>query len=455
MPSDLNDDDERRGQSLTASHDFPGRSLNRYWRLLLLVALLIHAGTAILRLSTFLPYPRLIDYSAFYVASNELHAGRLPYNVADETYEQHRLQNNLLFETPPIYNPPFFPWILQPFARLPFPVSATIWLAAMTLLLLTSCRYLSDLADMPVDSFSRWKLFAVLITFGPVFLDLTLGQTSTLLLFLMLVCGRSIKTGKPITAGICVGVAAGIKLVPAAWAIGLFLTRQWRAGTVALLTTGVLLAFPFAKSSNLKSYLSEQVLGRASQSANSPALDDQSLFAFTHRFVRPQSHQVPGLDPDKFQPVAWNPIVILRSKYHVALCGGALIVLGAWSCWRLGHVSLSTTAEGGFYAWCVLLLIAIPHTARYNHALLLPAMFFLWGRGRKPQKIVILIYLLIGLARLNHLWALTMPPFLVPLALGFGLAGAVLTFVGTTGCLAQCNVAPEAKHGGELEEHHA
>jgi alpha-1,2-mannosyltransferase len=82
--------------------------------------------------------------------------------------------------------------------------------------------------------------------------------------------------------------------------------------------------------------------------------------------------------------------------------------------------------EGGFYLWILYTLLVLPHIERYNHALLLPAMAWLWSQRERQRTIVIWVYLLTGLSRLNHLWVRLLPVPWGPLASGFGVYAVVL-----------------------------
>jgi hypothetical protein len=88
--------------------------------------------------------------------------------------------------------------------------------------------------------------------------------------------------------------------------------------------------------------------------------------------------------------------------------------------------SRPSEAEGGFYLWVLYALLSFPHIERYNHALLLPAMAWIWGRHDGQRVVVLIAYCLAGLSRLNHLWAVLLPAPWGPLASGFGVAAVLL-----------------------------
>jgi hypothetical protein len=89
-------------------------------------------------------------------------------------------------------------------------------------------------------------------------------------------------------------------------------------------------------------------------------------------------------------------------------------------------------AEGMFYMVVLFALLPLPHMARYNHVLLLPAMAWLWGRGRPYKYLVIIAYAMVGLSRLNHLWAMILDWPWGPLASGFTIY-AILLLMGGMG----------------------
>lgn len=80
--------------------------------------------------------------------------------------------------------------------------------------------------------------------------------------------------------------------------------------------------------------------------------------------------------------------------------------------------------------WVLYGLVVLPHTTRYNHVFLLPAMAWLWRDGQTGRRLAIIAYVLAALSRLNHLWAILLPALWGPLASGFGLYAVLILSAG-------------------------
>lgn len=389
------------------------------------VALVIHGGTALLRLNTFWPSPRLVDFAAFYAGAWALRLGLTPYEFTPPFLDKLATRAALSFSPPIPFNPPFF-YLLMPFSWLPFPVAAWIWLFLNLLVLTWTTRVLGRLAGVS----HRWiRLLPVVITFGPVFLDLTLGQLSTLLLGAALLMGQSLKRTSPrlsALAALAGALAVTLKVYPLMWMGAWPFLRRWRVVLLSLLflATTFILASLIGPPNLVEDWL-RHFRERVTSAQEAPGVDDQSLTAWLTRVGRPQRLRVPGLVPAQQELVEWtppwdvNPLILRVIGYTAA----ASLAAGTWLfLFRNG----TTDPEGAFYLWVLVSLIIVPHMERYNHTLLLPAMAWLWGRGERGQTVAVMAYFLAGLARLTHLWSLVLPAPWGPLATGFGLYATLL-----------------------------
>ncbi len=405
--------------------------LGHPWRAVALLALAIHGGTALLRLGAFWPYPRLVDFGAFYAAAAAMRQGLPPYFPSQGFLDALRASSGMPFRPPPIFNPPPWPLLLQPFALLPFPLAAWIWLLLQLAILSWCGRRLADLAD--VAGIGRWVALAVTVTFGPGFLDLTLGQTSTLLLLTALVVGRSLAASRnpaPFSGAAGQALAVAVKLYPAFWMGALVLRRRWRILALALLLTGaIFLAAGLSQPETSRRYWLDYLPARVTAATEQVNVDDQAWMAWWDRLTLPQSFAVPGLGSSERHPIRWNPAWNLNRR-RVRAAGYLLLAAMAgatvWVLWR----ARPGADEPAFYLWVLLGLLAFPHTERYNHALLLPAMAWLWGEGEQGRRVAVTGYLLAGLARLTHLWVLVLPWPWAPLATGFGVLAVLALMAG-------------------------
>ncbi len=408
-----------------------GRRRGVVWLLLAGLGMTIHVGTAFLRLNTFWPYPKLVDFGAFYAGAWALTHGLSPYAPPPDFPRRLAAAAGLTLGIPALNSFPVWPWLLQPFAHLPFPVAAWLWLLFNLGLAAWCTARLAELARVPRGR-ERLLLYGLVLTFGPVTLSLTLGQTGVLLLALMLAVGRGFARSSPIRELAVGGLwIAGIatKLFPLLWLPGLACLRRWpplRTGVLALASLVLLhvALLPRMTWRYLTVYLPAQasVLSRGS-------LDDQSLLAWLLRLTQPMHQEAPGLWASQRHAIQWTPPFTVDPTLLQWAAAGALGLLSLWIAVRLWR-SGSDHGEAGFYVWILLVLLLLPHTERYNHTLLLPAMAWLWGRGVRGRRFAVAGYFLAGLARLTHLWVLILPWPWASLMTGAGVVAVLLLLAG-------------------------
>jgi hypothetical protein len=342
--------------------------------------------------------------------------------------ESLQAKSGLLMQPPITYNPPIWSWLLQPLAFLDFRAAAFAWLVLDLALIAWSARILARVAGY--DGWGETGIvFLLTLTFGPVFLDLTLGQTSILLLAASLTVGQAVRLqtkNSLFTGTLAQGVAVGAKLFPAVWLGALFLLRRWRLFVLATLAALLALGLGFVVSpSGNQDYWTHFLPGRVSSASEQAGIDDQSLVAWLDRLGRPHSFQTSGLTVAQKHNVTWSPPWSF-SPQVIQGAGYLLVALLALILLIVLLRSGPAHEEGAFYLWVLYWLLPFPHTERYNHVLLLPAMAWLWSRGRMGRNLVILAYFLAGLSRLTHLWAILLPAPWSPLASGFGLYAVLL-----------------------------
>lgn len=406
------------------------RHIPRLVWLLALIGAALNFGTAILRLGNFFPTPRLIDFGAFYASSWALRLGVSPYSLSRESVEQIIARTAMPLAPPPIFNPPVWPLLTYPFTFLSYTPAAFAWILLNLAMLAIVTYLLTDIAGL-----HGWKLrvicFAVVVTFGPVFLDLSIGQNSTFLLLMAALAGwvlRRTALRFELIASAAVALATGAKLFPLFWSGAFFLLRRWRLFLLTFAMTGALLALSYLLLPTAsRDYLFVQFPGRLTSSVQSISINDQTLTAWLMRLFRPQMFSVQGISAFELSDVSWTPFVTLNEQAVTAIGYALLLAISGTAAiciWRCGN----PIPEAGLFLWVLVGLLAFPHMERYNHALLLPAMAWLWPRGVRGVSIAVLAYFLSGMARLTHLWAMVLPGPLAALFSGFGvLATLVLT----------------------------
>ncbi len=404
--------------------------LKRYWYITIPVGLglILHFGTAVLRLKTFFPYPKLLDFSAFYAAAVALRSGLSPYSFSADWLQHIQVTKNIPFRPPTIYNPPFWPWLLQPLTLVNFPTAAWLWVGLNVALLVWSASMLAQLAGYRGKK-ALAVAFILAVTFGPVFLDLTLGQTSVVLLAAALCIGDSLRQTTKTSfwqASLAEGLAAGAKLFPLMWIGAAAFLRRWKFFVVGTLAAIMILGISavWMPKANME-YWFDFLPHRITSASEQAGMDDQSVGAWLDRVGRAHTYSVPGLNVNESVTVTWsppwslNPNLLRWSGYALAGILALPVII------RL----LRTTpaqAEAGFYLWVLYTLAIFPHIERYNHTLLLPALAWLWGQGKWQKTAAAVAYLLAGLSRLNHVWITALPAPWAPLASGFGLYAAML-----------------------------
>ncbi|HET9518868.1 MAG TPA: glycosyltransferase family 87 protein, partial [Actinoplanes sp.] len=130
--------------------------------------------------------------------------------------------------------PPFAALVMSPFAVLSWPaaiVAATVSTVGALALLLR--WFLAPI--LRKHSWAVWSwcalAFCALLVFEPVRTTIKLGQINLVLLALVCFDHRALRGGR--WAGIGIGIAAAIKLVPAVFIGYLVVTRQYRAAATA------------------------------------------------------------------------------------------------------------------------------------------------------------------------------------------------------------------------------
>jgi alpha-1,2-mannosyltransferase len=389
---------------------------------LIAVAAVIHVGTALLRVRVFWPYPTLVDFSGFYAAAAAMRLGLSPYALPDTFLTSLQRSAELPFRPPPIFNPPAWPFLLQPLSWLSFPPAAWIWLLFQLAILSWCALTLGHLAG--IRGRGLFVVALITVTFGPVFLDLTLGQTSILLLFAGLIIGRSLSPERklgPAAGAAAQSLAIAAKLYPTFWIGAFVLRRRWRILALSmLLTAGLFLGVGLLKPEGSRAYWLQHLPDRITSATSQAGVDDQSLPAWLERVFLPQSFATPALSATERRRVQWTPFWRVEPQVPRAvgyLILGLILATIGWVSWQ----ATSTWDEPVFYLWLLVGLLAFPHTERYNHTLLLPSMAWLWGQGTRGQSVVIVAYFMAALSRLTHLWAIFLPAPWGPLASGFGL----------------------------------
>ena len=418
---------------------------------LLSAGVIINLGTALLRLGMFFPTPKLVDFGAFYAGALAFRYGYSPYAWTPEM-KTLAAAHGLNFALPSLNSIPAWPWLLQPLTFLSFPVAAWVWLA-LNLLLLTWCVWkLGGLAGVKGTA-EYFLLFFLVLTFGSVFLTLTLGQTSIFLLALALLVGESLGTHDRVDGLVAEGAlwvsAIATKAFPVFWLAGIFPVSGARRKIIAAVS-GILVAFglSWAVSPHIfRFYVFHYLPGRVGRFAAEGLLDDQSLVAWFVRLTQPVQFRVPGLSAFSGSVISWTPLVPVSETAVQAGTGAVLLVTGGAIFIR--WIRSGRRNPGAFFYTVVLFsLLLFPHMERYNLVLLLPPLAWLW-KVDGTRLVAATGYFFASMGRLTHLWVRVLPSPWGALSTGWGVLSAVLLMVAL--CLAGCRTvdfAMEEPAGG-------
>jgi hypothetical protein len=393
-----------------------------------------HFGTAALRLKELFPFPRSLDFSIYYVGAWSIRLGLNPFDVSPDLLNRLSEEEGFTSTLSPHLTSPVWALLLQPMTLFPFPEAVWVWFAISLGVTCLSAALLARLAG-----YSGWRaaivLIALTVTFGPVFLSLTLGQNTLFTLLAALVIGMQLsrKAGEAWAAPVAWLVAVAAKVYPAAWLAVLPVLRRWRMFALAIIlvvftTIAVGVINPYSGIHYWFRFLPHQTV----QSARIAGVDDQSLAAWLTRLGRSGTYEFAGLDASERESATWTvPWEMSRSVIRVtSLALLALFALGIVVVWLRADRTLH--AEGMFYMLVLFTLLCLPHMERYNHVLLLPAMAWLWYQGGRYKYVAIIAYALVGLARLTHLWAMILDWPWGPLASGFSIY-AIFLLTGAIG----------------------
>jgi alpha-1,2-mannosyltransferase len=392
-------------------------------------AAFIHAATALLRLDSFFPFPQAVDFSSYYAAAWHVRLGISPYPWSADLLRELAAAHGLM-TAPPIHNsPPLWAWMLQPITLLSYPAAATLWL----FILLGLSGYCHVLLARQAG-YEGWRKIVltlpVTLTFGPLFLNLTLGQNGVWLLAGALLLGGALRQN-PARAGVPALVswviAVGAKIYPVLWSLALL--KRWRYFAAAVVLCAAVFGLQALLEPEInRAYWLDFIPSQARAFAVQVSVDDQSLPGFLSRVGRSGEYSFPGLDAGDMRTVYWAlpwdiPADFIR--YISCLLAGIFGLGLAAASAR----NKNANPDGVLYALVLFSLLPFPHTARYNHILALPAMAWLWKQGGLYRHLAALAYGLFALSRLNHLWAL-LPSPLAPFASGFGLFGVLTLLIG-------------------------
>lgn len=237
-------------------------------------------------------------------------------------------------------------------------------------------------------SFGLWMLISVAIASAttPFFMGFWLNQPQFLVVFLVLLAFERAQSGRPMAAGIALGVAAAIKITPALFVVVFLMDRNWRAASWFALTGAFLLLISIAMAGlDMHAQFLEQL-----QRAGAHIVLTPINFSL-EGVVTAWSVNALGGDIDQ-------PFVVMEMLDWVGMLSKLGLVLSVAALWWLTR---STTPERASFGrllalWCCLILFGPLGWSHYlvGPLLLLPAVLAYFRRGWAIFWIVVVVALL-------------------------------------------------------------
>ena len=206
-------------------------------------AFLLDAGRAVARGQN--------DFMDYYIYADELRHGiDMSDNKAYEDFFNSRAYSGEVISKPlervgPLYTPVFYLFFV-PFTFLPLAAAKTLWVFMQFCFTALFVYFSVKLFDISKDTGKTLLLVFTSLVFYPLYISLYMGQVAILILLLLTMALYFEKQNRPAAAGICLGLAIIVKIVPAFLLIVFFARKKWKAPAVAVLTylAGLAISLP-------------------------------------------------------------------------------------------------------------------------------------------------------------------------------------------------------------------
>ena len=403
---------------------------SKLWLAVFIVGLIIHMGTAILRLGSFFPPTQLTDFTAYYVGASLIHQGLSPYPWPSHYVNEFSKFWGLSYTPGAVPSTPLWLVSMVPFSLISLPYSVTLWIALNFIILVYCHKSLLNMSGIKNNKILLLT-FPLILTFGPSFLNFTIGQCGLLILLASVLIIEDLNNKSHSIRIVSLSfwvLAIAAKIYPVIWIVSQFITRCKRNIVIMILSlcsSG--LFFIIFYSEITKEYILNFLPAQALHySSDINTLDDLSVYGFARRLFSSGKVDFPTLSVHRIAQVNWHwpwnmpRIVILMIAIVFLLAVAAFIVRRVLQSDSPNHIAV-------FIIVILFSVIVLPHMERYNQTLVIPALVWLWNSGNlQRQQTAILVYLLFGFSRLTHLWALFLPANIAILFSGIGVFAVLL-----------------------------
>jgi Glycosyltransferase family 87 len=177
--------------------------------------------------------------------------------------------------------------VFLPLAVLPFPLAKACWYA---LLVAAGALLVRDLARATDPRPSLTAALALSAMSRPLLEEFACGQVNLIVLWLLWRAFQAEDDGRPLSAGLAVAVAAGLKLAPAVFLVDALLRRRWSLLAGAALGAGALAAAPlpfYGVAGTVRMHVAWVRSLAAASPAVATAGGNQSVFGLMSRLTAP------------------------------------------------------------------------------------------------------------------------------------------------------------------------
>jgi alpha-1,2-mannosyltransferase len=187
--------------------------------------------------------------------------------------------------------PPFAALVLAPLGALGFRASVVLFVVGTAVAVaVTSFWLVRPIArrhGVPLW-FACALALPLISTLEPIRETVTFGQINMLLVLLVLTDLLIVAPRWPRLTGICIGIAAAIKLTPAIFIVYLLITRRWRAALTATATAAVATLIAAAVAWGDSWHFWTAALWETGRVGHTDRIANQSIFGLLARLTAPQ-----------------------------------------------------------------------------------------------------------------------------------------------------------------------
>ena len=241
------------------------------------------------------------DFNGYLIASRALCEGGNPY-LADLTY--------------PYLYPLFLAFVLIPLTLIPYWLANVTWFALGVAGLVVACLSLERIASREKRAaMERYLpaagLIAMLLMFQPLLCGFPQGQVNPIVLCCAAMFYHSYARNRPVRAGVWLGVAIAIKVLPAVLLVFLVVRRQYRVILWTLLFTALFCTLPVViAGKNLLAYYQTYLNTFVLPSMAHTVANSRTHYSFAVRWAacfRPCRASGSRSWLARWSPLAWRP----------------------------------------------------------------------------------------------------------------------------------------------------